>query len=365
MGTVASYLTLIVFFNIRFNPMKDEVVMRNPFLMSLSLLLTLLLSVYLLGRGYAAGPEYRSGILDALNDMAPGPDVSSVLPEGARRKVILDTDPALGYLFGDVDDALMLAAALADPRLEILGITVGFGNAGQERSYLKAREIVDRAGRPDIPVLAGSSLPGPARHSEASRFIVSRIRRYPGEVTILATGALTNLAAALDEAPELTTMVRDIVLIGGHLRWEASVAGPLKPYDLNLGSDPECARFVLGSGFPVTVMPIELGRQFLLDRSTLKAAAGRGEMGRYLLAGSRSWFLLHGGQTVPWDLVGLYYLLDPGSFDIAAAAIRFHVSPTRLPVVVLQVTGPDAEGVRILTDMADQEPFWDWFGNVL
>lgn len=75
-------------------------------------------------------------------------------------KVILDTDPAIGYAFRDVDDALALLHLIAHPReVELIGVTTVFGNASGGRAYRKALEVLEVIGHRDIPVYRGASLP--------------------------------------------------------------------------------------------------------------------------------------------------------------------------------------------------------------
>ena len=106
--------------------------------------------------------------------------------------VIIDTD-----IGDDIDDAFALAVALRSPELKILGITTEFGE-----TELRAR-LVDRylsaVGRTDIPVAAGISTPHtnvftqaayarqerPRRHPDAVAFLLSEIRAYPGQITLV------------------------------------------------------------------------------------------------------------------------------------------------------------------------------------
>jgi inosine-uridine nucleoside N-ribohydrolase len=176
------------------------------------------------------------------------------LNPGEPQKVIVDTDPTIGYTFRDIYDGPTLVMALSDPRLEVPGVTVEFGNTSQHKAYAKAREIVELMGRRDVPVLKGSEFPR-AERSEASRFKVKQARRYPGRVEILAVGA------------------------------------------------------------PITLVSIELCRQFRLERSRFREATqGADPVDRYLRRASLNWFFVNAGKTVPWDVVGLSFLVHPARF---------------------------------------------------
>ena len=84
-------------------------------------------------------------------------------------KVIIDTDPAMGYKYHDVDDGLMLIIALNSPELEILGVTAAWGNHTQDKTFAKAKEILFAAGRKDI----SSPYSCRARRKCSSRYKIS------------------------------------------------------------------------------------------------------------------------------------------------------------------------------------------------
>jgi len=98
------------------------------------------------------------------------------------RKTIVDTDPATGYRFRDVDDGLAILYLLARPEeFDVLGLTAVHGNASQRKTFEKAGEIVDVAGRPEVfggsPGPPARSRPGGAQASPARRRRSSSRRR--------------------------------------------------------------------------------------------------------------------------------------------------------------------------------------------
>lgn len=152
-------------------------------------------------------------------------------------KVIFDTDPG-------VDDAMALLFLHRHPAIELVGITTVFGNASIETTtrnalFLKGAwniaapvakgigETLD-AGRPhvgwptgihgddglgNIDVPAQIDLPLDPR--PAHRFIIDTVRANPGQVTLIAVGRMTNLARALRDDPEIATLVKAVVIMGG------------------------------------------------------------------------------------------------------------------------------------------------------
>src|SRR5688500_7604121 len=95
--------------------------------------------------------------------------------------IIIDTDPGIGYFGRDVDDGLAIIALLQDPSVNVLGLTITFGNVSLAKGLRAAKELTRRAGRPDLPILAGAS----SRHeldrpTEASAFLLEMAAQHRG-----------------------------------------------------------------------------------------------------------------------------------------------------------------------------------------
>src|SRR5580658_3377077 len=147
-------------------------------------------------------------------------------PEGHREKIIIDTD-----IGDDVDDAFAVVLALRSPELEILGVTTTFGDT-ETRAKLVDR-LLGEAGREDIPVAVGAPTSANnqftqrryaegghfarASHPQAVDFILQQIRRYPGQITLVAIGPLMNVGAVIDKEPETFRKLRRVVLMGGSI----------------------------------------------------------------------------------------------------------------------------------------------------
>ncbi len=191
-------------------------------------------------------------------------------------RVIIDTDPG-------VDDALALLLAMRSPELKIEGITAVAGNVPLELTLPNALRMVEISGRTEIPVAAGAKAPLLRRlvtatyaHGEnglggavfpepklkpvadpAATFIRQVIREYPGEITLLTIGPLTNIAAALNSDAELAHLVKGLVMMGGSLS-----GGNITPAaEFNVYVDPEAARIVFQSGIPITMVGLDVTRK--------------------------------------------------------------------------------------------------------
>jgi len=204
---------------------------------------------------------------------------------GGPFRVIIDTDPG-------VDDALALLLAMRSPELKIEAITPVAGNVPLELTLPNALRMVEIAGRADIPVaagakgpllrrlvtaayahgengLGGAAFPEPTIKpvAEPAAYIIRQIvRKYPGEVTLLPIGPLTNIATALNLDPELASMVRGIVMMGGSLS-----GGNITPAaEFNVYVDPEAARIVFQSGIPITMVGLDVTRKTSLTEEHVR-----------------------------------------------------------------------------------------------
>jgi len=205
------------------------------------------------------------------------------------RKIIIDTDPGQ-------DDAVAILLALASPEdLEVLGITCVAGNVPLALTARNARIVCELAGRPDIKVYAGCDrpmaralvtaehvhgktgldgivLPEPTmalQEGHAVDFLIETLRREPaGSVTLVPIGPLTNIATAMQRAPDITARIGEIVLMGGAY-FEVGNITPAAEF--NIYVDPQAAEIVFQSGVTLTVMPLDVTHKALVTRPRVEA----------------------------------------------------------------------------------------------
>lgn len=206
-----------------------------------------------------------------------------------RRKIIIDTDPGQ-------DDAVAILLALASPdELELLGITCVAGNVPLALTARNARIVCELAGRPDVAVFAGCDRPMcralvtaehvhgktgldgielpapqmPLQPQHAVDFLIDTLRREPaGSVTLVPIGPLTNIATAMQRAPDIVGRIGQIVLMGGAY---FQVGNITPAAEFNIYVDPEAARIVFESGVDLVVMPLDVTHQALTTRSRVEA----------------------------------------------------------------------------------------------
>lgn len=96
---------------------------------------------------------------------------------------------------------------------------------------------------------------------EGVRFIVDMVRKYGSDVTVVATGPLTDVDAALTAAPEIASKLR-LVMMGGTLTQEGNCWDTTA--ETNIIQDPEAADRVFHSGADVTMVGLDVTHQCLL-----------------------------------------------------------------------------------------------------
>jgi purine nucleosidase len=197
------------------------------------------------------------------------------------RRVVLDTDLAMGAEGANVDDGFALALAVADPAIELELVTTTHGNIDVVTATRLARELLGVLGRPDVAVVRGA--PGPldprkrrdgrdpapppddATPRHAASELVSRVMAAPGEVTVVALGPLTNVALALLLEPSVASLVREVVVMGGVYLETTNVAR--RPGESNFWADPDAAEVVLRSGAPLRLVGLDVTRRVRLSRA--------------------------------------------------------------------------------------------------
>ncbi|MDA0771051.1 MAG: hypothetical protein BZY79_02440 [SAR202 cluster bacterium Casp-Chloro-G4] len=220
-------------------------------------------------------------------------------------KVLIDTDPG-------TDDALALILALNSPALEILGLTTVAGNASLALTTRNALRILEYMGHPDIPVYRGASRPlkghftyayyyhGPAGLTvrlptpkskpsavAARQAIVDSAKAYPGELTLIALGPLTNVARAIQDEPALPELLKEIYVMGGAV----NVPGNVTPYaEFNIYDDAEAANVVFSSDAKITLVGLDVCHEPSVLRDDAEWFSGK-SLGEKLVARIiRNWF---------------------------------------------------------------------------
>jgi purine nucleosidase len=283
------------------------------------------------------------------------------------REFIVDTDTAS-------DDAVALIMALRWPDVDVLAITTVSGNVKVENAARNALITAELCGS-DVPVHVGSDRPlrvepqyahffhgsdglGDRGYPEPKRSpddthaveaLIATIRDHPG-VTLVTLGPLTNIATALQRAPEIATNVASCVVMGG----AACTVGNITPAaEWNLWVDPDASNIVFSSGLPIVMVGWELcrGEANLGDDEMTAVRAIGTDLARFAIdcnaaaiESNRQW-LGDPGLGLP-DPVAMAVALDPDR--VVRRASRHHVEIEHTSELTRGMSVVDQLGVRDL-----------------
>jgi len=259
------------------------------------------------------------------------------------RKVVWDMDPG-------IDDALALILALKSPEIRVAGITTVAGNAPVETASTNARRVLEYLNADSIPVAMGAakpldrpledalsyhgsdglgncSLPPPKlplQPLEAWDFLVQSVLDAPGEVTLLATGPLTNVAYAFELQPKLPELLNRLVLMGGAYGLTPYGKGNCTPFaEFNIWQDPEAAHLVFNSGADIFAVGLDVTMDpaACLNNQHLEQIKARHTPAARLVAQLVEYEVEYHGCCRMHDPLALAVLLDDSLLDFTLAKV--------------------------------------------
>ena len=282
-----------------------------------------------------------------------------------------------------IDDAFALLYACASPRAQLVGVSTVAGNVDLARATRNTSAVLALARRADVPVWPGcaapmlrpqndttthhgasglgyAELPEPATKiapTHAIDAILAAASAQPGALTLVATGPLTNIAAALLREPALPRLLGRFVLMGGAYREGGNVTPAA---EFNIWHDPEAARivfraFAVDGAAPLIAVGLDVTWQTQLRPADLESLARRCSdlphapaLLRFLSDSSRHYF-----ETME-RLTGarVFTMHDPLA---VAAAIDPSLIVTQRVAVGVETTGALTSGMTV----ADWRGVWD------
>ena len=254
--------------------------------------------------------------LSALSPIA----AAGVQPDKAR--VLLDTD-----IGDDIDDAWALAFVVSYQRFAPLGVTITHGNTPARAKI--ACKFLHVTNRDDIPVHVGRktndkvfpqyswaedfTAKQPARKSAAD-FIVETVRRYPGEVTLVAVGPLQNIADALRKEPDLPKYVKRVVLMSGCV-YGTSYSPDKAIREWNVYQSTADSQLVYAAGLPLTIVPLDSTTHVRLSDAERKRTADHVSRQAYALECLyRLWLTSPTDRMTLHDQLAVAEAAQPGEF---------------------------------------------------
>lgn len=232
-----------------------------------------------------------------------------------KTPIIIDCDTG-------TDDAIAIIAALYAPQFDLRAITTVAGNVALKYTSQNTLNLVRYLGF-DTPVAVGAAQPiksdiihsGDDTHGDtgmgtvvlpkteadfyektAIETIIEEARALKGELVLVPIGPMTNIALAIMAYPELKTLIKRIVFMGGAMRGGnmTSVA------EFNAWADPEALSIVLNSGIPTTMIGLDV---------TEKAIMNQADADYYRVLGSKA------GQVVADLLEFMFVRFNAGKED--------------------------------------------------
>ena len=198
------------------------------------------------------------------------------------QKILIDADTG-------IDDSIAILFALKQPGVRVVGVTTGCGNTSAAQAAENTLRLIHMAQPPyEVPVAIGANKPlvgqwaGPVPHihgrngigdvelpvspqkplaEPACDFIIRMIREHPHQLTLVTLGRMTNLALALEKAPDIVPLVKNVVFMGGTLHHPGNVSPVC---EANLAGDPEAADLVFRSGLDLTMVGLDVTMQVRL-----------------------------------------------------------------------------------------------------
>jgi purine nucleosidase len=287
-----------------------------------------------------------------------------------------------------IDDAFALLYACASPHARLVGVSTVAGNVDLARATQNTCAVLALARRAEVPVWPGCGAPILRAQNDATRFhgtsglgyaelpeptanpapthaidaILATASAEPGALTLVVTGPLTNVAAALLREPALPRQLGRLVLMGGAYREGGNVTPAA---EFNIWYDPEAARivfraFAADGAAPLIAVGLDVTRQAQLRPADLESLARRcsglphaAALLRFLDDSSRHYF-----ETME-KLTGarVFTMHDPLA---VAAAIDPSLIVTQRVAVDVETTGALTSGMTV----ADWRGVWGRPPNV-
>ena len=270
--------------------------------------------------------------------------------------IVVDCDNTLGLPFKDSDDGLALALLLGDRSAQVVAVTTTFGNGSIDQVCRQTKRLLRRFRR-RCPIYRGAARAG-CGVTEAAAFLAKTVADQPGEITIVATGPLTNLNAASQIDPRFFHNVRRIVCMAGYR--ERLTVGWRQLRELNLAADPRAAQTVLDAPCAVDLVDADVCRQLPFTGSELAAIRAVNGLDRVLSLSVACWGLAFRAWCgtsyfVAWDLVAAACAVRPDLFISRSVTVDTRGPAFRMGQLSVKRSRGHESSVRLLIGIVDPE----------
>ncbi|AMV60661.1 Inosine-uridine preferring nucleoside hydrolase [Pediococcus damnosus] len=268
-------------------------------------------------------------------------------------KIIMDCDPG-------IDDAAAISVALNNPALAVKLITTVAGNVTVDKTTKNALKLVHFFNK-KVPVASGAEQPLIKPFEDAARIhgesgmpgynfdelvgdtvkhtameaLYQTIMKSPEPITLVPTGAYTNIALLLATHPEVKPKISRIIAMGGSLgRGNMTSAA-----EFNVYTDPDAAQIMYNSGIPIVMIGLDVTMKALLTQKTLNTVGTLGEAGNMLASIFKHYYEGHEGGIPMHDVNTICYLLHPEFYQTARYWIDIQTSGPAIGETVADIRG--------------------------
>lgn len=251
-----------------------------------------------------------------------------------KPKVIIDTDA--GH-----DDALAMMLLLLSGKIDVLAITTVAGNSTIDKVTRNARAVLDLIHDTTTPLHSGAAAPLERElivaevHGEsgidgldvtktsyeltndAVPVIKSYIEKYPGEISLVTLGPLTNIACLLQENPGIEQNIQKCVIMGGAIE---APGNKNRVAEFNFYVDPDAAKVVVDSSVQKVLVPLDPCNDIRIQLESFGALEGKKlyeplmSMMRHFIAGIQKFEKVN--AALVYDALAAYYMITPSAFQL-------------------------------------------------
>lgn len=281
-------------------------------------------------------------------------------------RIILDADPG-------IDDAIAIMLALHTKEIQIEAITTVNGNCSLQNATQNTFRVLDLCKRKDIKVYEGTDRPIVRKNNDATEvhgedglggidyqevaitpekenaisYMTKMVGQNPGQITMVATGPLSNLALAVQKDPQFANNVKELIVMGG-----AEKGGNITPYaEFNFWNDPEAAKVVFEAGFQnIVMLGLDVTRKIVLTpnlREFLRQIDS--PYAKFIHDITRQYNNFHWEKfrilgSVINDPLNIMYLIKPTMFHLVDAYVTLTTEGEKVGQTVIDRKGKEHEG---------------------
>jgi inosine-uridine nucleoside N-ribohydrolase/catechol 2,3-dioxygenase-like lactoylglutathione lyase family enzyme len=248
---------------------------------------------------------------------------------GSQTRLWVDTDITIGHKSGlkpcDVDDGYALGLLLRSQEVDIVGVSSTLGNCDDiEVTTEIAQSFIQKFGPTYLSVSKGSAsfFDSAVGVPKAVTDLAYQLKQEP--LTILAIGALTNIALLIKHYPDVLHNIEKIVCVAGRRSTDQHFVASkhqTRPFrDLNFEVDEAAFEVLLSSDVPLTLVPFEVCADVWVNFSELRAMSHSSSLSHFLEQHSMIWWtewkLIFGAKEgfIPFDMVAAAYVVNPEWF---------------------------------------------------